>query len=62
MELDAFDPNFVKVLTRKQAVIASVLSATVRTTAGRLRGRERDRMADILDQMARQREHLKTLN
>lgn len=59
---DLDDPNFIKFITRKQAVIASVLSATVRVTAGRLRGKERDRMADILAEMKAHKDHLKTLN
>jgi hypothetical protein len=38
-------------ITRQQAVIASVLSATVRVTAGRLRGREKDMLGDIIAEM-----------
>ena len=47
MDIDPDDPDAVKLLTRQQAVIASVLSATVRVTANRLRGKEKDMMAEV---------------
>ena len=47
MDIDPDEPDAVKLLTRQQAVIASVLSATVRVTANRLRGKEKDMMAEV---------------
>lgn len=58
------DPEFPdpKIVTRKQAVIASVLSATVRVSANRLRGRDRDMMSEIIKSMAAHREANKQLH
>ena len=50
LEIDPDLPD-AKMITRQQAVIASVLSATVRVTAGRLRGREKDMLGDIIAEM-----------
>jgi len=58
------DPEFPdpKIVTRKQAVIASVLSATVRVSANRLRGKERDMMAEVIAAVRDHRERNKRLH
>lgn len=62
LDLDEFDPNFAKIVARKQAVIASILSASVRVTSSRLRGKEEDKMGDIIAAIREHQAHLKTLN
>lgn len=54
LELDETHPDFVKILSRKSAIISAVLSATVRVTAERLRGKPKDGLDAVIRAM---REH-----
>lgn len=56
LPLDPDHPDFVKILSRKSAVIAAVMSTTVRTTAERLRGKTKDSLDDVITAVRRQRE------
>lgn len=59
--LDETNPDFVKILSRKSAVIAAVMSTTVRTTAERLRGKTKDSLDDVIIAVQRQREQIAQL-
>lgn len=56
LPLDPDHPDFTKILSRKSAVIAAVMSTTVRTTAERLRGKTKDGLDDVIIAIRRQRE------
>lgn len=49
--LDANDKNFPKVLSAKNAIMASVLTASVRVNDGALRKRSTDRIAALLEEV-----------
>lgn len=54
MKIKPGDENFDKqVLTRQASIIASVLSTTARIDEARLRGRGRDRINELLDEVKR---------
>lgn len=49
MDLDPEHKHFAKVLSVQQSIIGSVLTTTARVSSNRLRGKENDHMAEILD-------------
>lgn len=49
MDLDPEHKHFAKVLSVQQSIIGSVLTTTARVSSSRLRGKETDNMAEILD-------------
>lgn len=52
MRIKPGDENFDKqVLTRQASIIASVLSTTARIDEARLKGRGRDRVSELLDEI-----------
>lgn len=52
MKIKPGDDNFDKqVLTRQASIIASVLSTTARIDEARLKGRGRDRVAELLGEI-----------
>ncbi len=51
LEPDPKDANFVKILTRKQAVIASVMSALVRIDETGLRAARQGKIEKVLEAM-----------
>lgn len=54
MRIKPGDENFDKqVLTRQASIIASVLSTTARIDEARLKGRGRDRVSELLDEIRR---------
>lgn len=55
IELDPDHKHFAKILSVQQSIIGSVLTTTARVTSNRLRGKENDHMADIIDAVQKAR-------
>lgn len=53
LPLDPNDKNFPKVLSTKQSVMASVLTASVRVNDGALRKKNLDRIGELLEEVRR---------
>lgn len=61
LEINPDHKHFMNVLTRKQAIINAILTATARVTPGRLRGQEQDHMGDVVAAVRAERARLATL-
>jgi len=51
LKLDPDDKNFPKILGTKQAVAASILTASVRVNDGALKAKNEDRIAQLLEEV-----------